>query len=139
MDIASEVPIMRLDDFRHASRTFGGYAAKNWINDYPSQCVYVGDVIVDRLQLCEEVMSHWQDMLDIACDRWPLLTTDSLYSCWRNLDWRRDTVDKAAAEKSSQDEQNIEACKRQKCSFMLAMLLKCVLLVFYPCKGTTPG
>ena len=73
MDIALEVAIMRFDDFRNASTTFGRYATAQMdqrLSDCPSQCVYVGDVDPAHLQLCKEVMSYWSIMQDIHANPW---------------------------------------------------------------------
>ena len=73
---------------------------RHWVDDFPSECLYVGDVTAEHLDLCQRVMSYWSKMEDVDRAPWPLLTSYYLYRDWKDPHWRKATIKKAAAEKA---------------------------------------
>lgn len=58
---------------------------------YLAECIFFGDVSVERQRHCEKLMSYWFRMGDICQTRWPLLTTSVLYQKWIDKHWRTST------------------------------------------------
>ena len=52
----------------------------------PAFCKIFGGV--KHREFCEYIMGYWSHMGNVAQNRWPLLTTAALYTCWRDAEWR---------------------------------------------------